>query len=471
MRGTHGTKTPVAVAGLVMAAFLGIPAALAASVYHVDGRNPACSDSGAGSEGQPFCTISRGVAVARAGDTVVVHTAVYAETVTLPRSGTSTSPIVFEAAPGEVPVVTGGTYGFRLGGRQWITIRGFAVTDTVRQGIFASNGTGVTISGNEVSGAGAPVSGEVASGIYLKGMTGSLVEANSVHHNTNHGVQIGGGTTASTVRGNEVFQNARQFTRAAAGIHVAGSGSNLIEANIAYANEDSGFNIRDAANNNLVARNVARNNGDHGFDTLRATGTQYIANTAYGNHTDGLSVEGSSTGTVIANCISADNVKYELFVDPGSAPGFTADFDVLWDVDPAASADIKYSGTRYATVAAFAAATPHEANGIGANPMFVAPPADLHLAPSSPAIDSANSGVSGHPSVDLEGNPRVDDSTVDNTGVGPRDYDDRGAHERQDITAQPEPLSDAGVATPAPHKLRRISNNRLVWAQTRSPEA
>jgi parallel beta-helix repeat protein len=430
--GILGRKTVVA--SVLLAAFLGIPAAWGASVYHVDGGNPTCSDSGPGSDAEPFCTIGRGAAVAQAGDSVLVHMAVYPETVTVPRSGTSTSPIVFESAPGEIPVVTGGTYGFRLSGRNWITIRSFAVTDSVRQGIYATNGTGVTISGNEVSSAGAPVSGEVASGIYLKGMTGSLVEANSVHHNSNHGVQLGGGTTGTTIRGNEVFQNARQFSRAAAGIHIAGSGSNVIETNIAYANEDSGFNIRDAANNNLVARNVARNNGDHGFDTLRATGTQYIANTSYGNNTDGLSVEGSSTGTVIANCISADNSKYELFVDSGSAPGFTADFDVLWDVDPAASADIKYSGTRYKTVEAFAAATPHEANGIGANPMFVAPPADLHLAPSSPAIDSANSGVSGHPSVDLEGNPRVDDSAVDNTGVGPREYDDRGAYERQEVT-------------------------------------
>jgi parallel beta-helix repeat protein len=432
MIGIDGRKTVVAI--VILAVFLGIPAAWAASSYHVAGGNPTCSDSGPGSDTEPFCTISRGAAVARAGDTVIVHSAVYPETVTVPRSGTSTSPIVFEAAPAEVPVVAGGTYGFRLSGRHWVTIRGFAVTDTVRAGIYATNAAGVTISGNEISGAGEPVSGEIASGIFLKGMSSSLVEANSVHHNTNHGIQLGGGTTGTTVRANEVFQNARQFTRAAAGIHVAGSSSNVIEANVAYANEDSGVNVRDAANNNLIARNAAWSNGDHGFDTLRATGTRYIANTAQGNHTDGLSVEGSSTGTVIANCISAENGRFELYVDPGSASGFTSDYDLLWDVDPS-SADIRYAGTRYATVAAFAAATPHETTGIGANPMFVAPPADLHLAPGSPAIDSANSGVSGHPSVDLEGNPRVDDSTVDNTGVGPRDYDDRGAYERQEATS------------------------------------
>ena len=45
---------------------------------------------------------------------------------------------------------------------------------------------------------------------------------------------------------------------------------------------------------------------------------------------------------------------------------------------------------------------------------------DFHLTAGSPAIDSANSGASGQPSADVEGNPRVDDPATPNTGVGPR---------------------------------------------------
>jgi parallel beta-helix repeat protein len=418
------------VTAATLALLIGSPSASAASPYHVDGDALNCSNSGPGSADQPFCTIGRGAAVAQAGDAVIVHEATYRETVKVPRSGTSGSPIVFEAAPGEVPTVTGGTYGFRLSGRQWITIRGFAVADTTNHGIYASNGTEITISGNDVSGAGHPISGDIARGIYLKEMSNSLVESNSVHHNSDHGILLGAGTNGTTARANVVFNNARQFTRAAAGIHVAGSSGNVIEANLTYANEDTGINVRSAANDNLVVRNASWNNGDHGFDTLKATGTRYIANTAYGNRMDGLSVEGSSTGTVIANCISVRNGRFELFVDAGSAAGFAADYDVLWDPDSAA--DVKYSGTSYATVAAFAAATPHEDQGIGADPLLANPSAgDLHLLPGSPAIDAANSGASGHPAVDLEGNPRVDDPAVADTGVGPRSYDDRGAYERQ----------------------------------------
>lgn len=438
------------VATAILALFLGVPPAWGASTYHVDGDAPTCSNSGPGSDTEPFCAIGHGAAVAQAGDTVLVHTAIYQERVTFPRSGTSGSPIVFQAAPEEVPVVTGGMNGFRLSGRSWITIRGFTVTDTVSHGIHASSGAGVTISANEVSGAGAPVSDQIARGIFLKGMSSSLVEGNVVHHNSDHGIMLSGGTTGTTVSSNQVFQNAREYTRAAAGIQVHGSSSNVIEANLSYANEDSGFNVREAASDNLIAGNVSRNNGDHGFDTLRATGTRYVANTAYGNNTDGLSVEGSSTGTSIANCISVKNGKYELYVEASSTPGFTADFDLVWDPDPAS--DIKYAGTRYATVGAFAAATSHEIHGIGADPMFMAPPLDLHLAPGSPAIESANSGVIGQPPVDLEGNPRVDDPAVENTGVGPRPYDDRGAYERQDVpTTEPPPGS--GIPLPRLGKL------------------
>lgn len=413
-----------------LALFLGLPPASGSSALHVDRSDGRCSNSGPGSNDRPFCTIRRGAAAARPGDTVIVHSGTYRGMVNVPRSGTPRSPIVFKAAPGKRPVVTGGRYGFRLKGKRSITIRGFLVTDTVRHGIYASNGSRVTISGNEVSEAGEPVGGRIGQGIYLRSMSNSLVERNLVHDNSDHGIHLGAGTRGTTVRANRVFNNARQYTRAAAGIHVFGSSSNLIDANIAYSNEDSGFNVREGADNNLVARNVARNNGDHGFDTLRATGTRYIANTAYSNAKDGLSVESDSTGTSIANCISVQNGRVELYVDKSSTPGFTSNFDVLWDPDPAA--DINYSGTGYTTVSAFASATSHESHGIWADPMFVSPSTgDLHLLPGSPAIDSANSGASGHPSVDLEGNPRVDDPAVTNSGAGPRPHDDRGAYERQ----------------------------------------
>lgn len=423
------------VASLTAALFVGIQPAHAATTYHVNRASGSCSDTGRGDTTQPFCTIGKGAAVAQAGDTVIVHMATYNESVTVPRSGTSGAPIVFEAANGEAtpPVVTGGAYGFKVSGRQYITIRGFTVTNTIKKGIYVSSSTGITIAGNDVSGAGERIKGQIAHGIYVKGTTNSVILGNSVHDNSDHGIYLASGTTGTLVRGNRVFNNARGYARAAAGIHVSGSHNNTIDSNIAYANEDTGFNVRGGSQNNLVATNASWYNGDHGFDTLKATGTRYIGNTAYGNVKDGISVEGSSTGTTVANCISAENGNLELWVDSGSIPGFSADYDILWD--PGASAYIKYGGTKYSSLAAFRSATPHEAHGLQADPMFVNPVAgptgDYHLLSGSPAIDSANSGASGQTGWDLEGKARVDDPAVANTGAGPRTYDDRGAYERQ----------------------------------------
>jgi parallel beta-helix repeat protein len=401
--------------------------AYGASTYHVD-KAPRCSNSGPGSRSQPFCTIGQGAAVARPGDTVIVHGATYREMVTVPRSGTSRSPITFKAR-GRATVM-GRKHGFLLNGRRWITIRGFAVTATSSHGIFTSKGSGITISRNDVWEAGQPVQGQIAQGIYLRGVTDSLVEGNSAHHNSNHGIELGEGTTKTTVRGNFVFNNARQYAPAAAGIQVFGGKNNVIEANRAFANEDSGFNVREGATDNLIASNASWGNGDHGFDTHRATGTRYIGNTAFGNSMDGLSVEADSTGTVIANCISVQNGRFELYVDSSSTPGFTSDYDVLWDPNP--GPDIRYAGTGYDTVESFSTATSHDSHGIGADPMFANPTlGDFHLLPGSPAIDSANSGANGHLPLDLEGNPRVDDPAVSNSGIGPRPFDDRGAYERQ----------------------------------------
>jgi Chondroitinase B len=52
-------------------------------------------------------TISAAAAKAEPGDTVMIHSGVYRETVTVEASGTKDQPIRFEATPGENVVITG----------------------------------------------------------------------------------------------------------------------------------------------------------------------------------------------------------------------------------------------------------------------------------------------------------------------------------------------------------------------------
>src|SRR5580693_2418429 len=110
---------------LAIAATVGAASSAAAqpTTWYVGGAN--CSDSGPGTQSQPFCTISAAASVAVAGQTVLVSSGTYQENVTPANSGTSGSPITFQAASGATVTVTGALHGFTISSRSWIVISGF----------------------------------------------------------------------------------------------------------------------------------------------------------------------------------------------------------------------------------------------------------------------------------------------------------------------------------------------------------
>jgi hypothetical protein len=137
----------------------------------------------------------------------------------------------------------------------------------------------------------------------------------------------------------------------------------------------------------------------------------------------------------VANNVSVDNgidsprTKGNIRVDSTSVSGTTVNFNLVFLRTSATAYTWKTTG--YRSLAAFRAATGQEARGIQAEPRFVGAGAgDFRLGAGSPAVDSANSGVSGQQATDADGRPRTDDPGVANTGAGPRRYDDRGALER-----------------------------------------
>jgi len=114
------------VAGLAMLAtgLAALPAGAAGTTLYVD-RSASCP--GLGLQAAPYCTIGAAAAAATAGTTVRVAAGTYPETVTPARSGASGSPIVYDADPGAT--VRGGTNGFTVASRSWVTVRGFTVAD------------------------------------------------------------------------------------------------------------------------------------------------------------------------------------------------------------------------------------------------------------------------------------------------------------------------------------------------------
>lgn len=428
---------------LLCALLLPSSAAAAGATLYVDGSNPSCSDTGSGTQTQPFCTIKAAASKTGPGYTVQVAAGTYPENVSITRSGTSSDPIVFTPAPGATVTVSGGTgIGINLSAVSWVVVRGFTVTQTPDYGINATGSSHITISGNHVSFAGQPVSGQNKTGIRLSNTSDSLVSGNTSDHNSDYGIMLTSGSTRDEVRGNLTFDNSRVFSRATAGIRLYASPGNTVDGNVSHDNQDSGIECYPGSNNTLVYNNVVYDNGDHGIDDLTTTGQRIISNTAYHNVTAGINVEGGSTGATVANNISVDNgiksprTHSDIRIEHGSTAGTTVDYDLVYLTVP--DTVLIWDSVGYSSLAAFQAASGQETHGIFADPRFVNPGSgDFRLRPGSPAIDSANSSVSGQPGTDVLGTPRIDDPATANTGVGPRTYDDRGAYEFQPGQAPP----------------------------------
>jgi parallel beta-helix repeat protein len=402
-------------------------------VLYVDNSNPFCSNTGIGSATQPYCTIGAAATRVGPGQTVEVGGTTYPEMVNVVRSGSATARIVFRAAPGTTPTVTGGTNGFLVSGQSYVTIDGFGVTQTTGDGILVKNATNVLVTGNHVFSNGQPVLNQTARGIRFETVTNSVVEQNTVDHNTAYGIYIDVSSTDNLVHGNNCFANAFGYQRAASGIRIHTSTQNTISSNWTHDNEDSGIDL-DKATDNLVVDNVINNNGDHGIDvTAQSFRTTVTGNTVYKSVTAGINVEGTSTAT-IANNVSVDNgiasprTHSDIRVDIGSTDGTTLDYDQVFLSSP--DLLLIWGASSYTSLPSFQAATGQETHGLQATARFNnAAGADFHLTTGSAAIDSANSNAAGQPAVDGEGYGRVNDPVTVDTGVGVRTYDDRGALE------------------------------------------
>ncbi|MBP9135304.1 MAG: right-handed parallel beta-helix repeat-containing protein, partial [Saprospiraceae bacterium] len=439
--------------------------AAGATTYYVDKTNASCSDTGIGTTATlPFCKISKGASSAVAGDTVRVLAGSYAETVTIPKSGSAGLPITYSAAPGVIITGNGlasGGSAFRISTKSYIIVDGFNVNSTADNGIYVSTSNHITISNNHVSYSGKTVSGFTRAGIYLSSTTNSSIINNIVDHNSQDGIRLTTGAVNNVVSNNISFANAEKWQRNATGIQVYGSSSynNYITYNTTYANEDSGLQFYNMTHNNFVIGNLTYGNGDHGIDFVNSPNNTVISNTVQGNHTAGINLEGSATpgssGAKVINNISVDNgiapitgQKSNIRVDTSSVPGTTIDYNLVY-LTSSGTVQIQWDRINYSSLAAFKAAVPgQELHGIQANPLFILPVApatrppalvvgNYHLQAGSPVIDSANADAASESVTDLDGHFRIDDPATINTGLGVRTYDDRGAYEFQLVNETP----------------------------------
>ena len=432
-------------------------------VFFVDNTHPNASDLNTGlSPEYPLLTINQGAVLAQAGDTVYVVNGTYNETVWLTtNSGYEDFPITFLAEEDVIVKGSGSTTSgsaFYISGRSFIIIEGFNITDTAYKGIFVVNSDHIILRNNKISNAGYNFLDQ-QQGIHFRNVISSIIEENTTNNNSYNGIMLTQNSNDNIIRNNYSYGNNSSFATNggtdAKGIELSNSSNNLIINNIVFNNEDTGINLYgpstiEGSSNNKVIGNLVYGNRDHGIDNNNSQGQIIVGNTVHGNYTSGINLELNSSGSTIVNNIIMDNginpangrKPGNVYVDSTSVDETILNYNLYYYSTPSLF-QIRWDSVSYSTITNFNLANPtQEVNGLEGDPLFLlpAPPSseflgssggDYHILPGSPAIDSANSDALFHPNSDIEGNPRFDDPDVANTGSGIREYDDRGAYERQ----------------------------------------
>ncbi|TDU83939.1 parallel beta-helix repeat protein [Kribbella voronezhensis] len=378
---------------------------------------------------------------------------------------TTTNSWYYDTATTSLYVDTGGTnpaaghtvaagarsFGILLRQVSDIAVSGFALRQQNFNAVDLDRTQRITLGNLDIAQAGAPgITVDASSNASLTGIqsafnlsigvrffnsTDSELRNSITHENQHHGVSVQGSTRV-TVAGVTSYGNKRLSARLATGIDVSSSSAQtLVEANLAYGNDDSGIETYSGSTGTTVRRNVVYDNGDHGIDTSFAPATTVLSNTVVRNATAGINFEGGSTNSVSRNNVAMDNAVGstrtigDIRVDEASSPGTTLDRDLVFQTSATGNL-FEWASKGYTTIAAYRTASGQEAAGAAADPRFVnLTSRDLHLTSRSPAIDAADTAVTGWTATNRDGTAPVDHPAIPNTGVGPILFADRGAFE------------------------------------------
>ncbi|MFC3573303.1 PKD domain-containing protein [Streptomyces yaanensis] len=373
----------------------------------------ACSDSGAGTQDVPFCTVQAAADVVEPGQTVRIESPnnnPYSGSVTLTRSGTKDAPITFTGAP----LGVGGSRAVLAwpGSAPALTLKAVHDVHVESLTVAYDDGDGVAVTASE--------------GVTLDRLT------------YNRPVLSASGTgTAVTVDGTSSDVTVSR---------------NWIADGYAY-----GVRVEAGAARVTATTNVVTTPRQGGIAVSGTTGADVTSNTVFTPCATGISLDGGSAGVVENNVVASAAARQSATcpaptaplyaVSADSAGGVTGDYNVAANgVGSSARPRAEYSwaGASYATTAALRDATGQGTHDIdGLNVLSLAAPSE-----HSPLIDSADADAPGELSADIQEAPRVDDRLVADTGTGTT-HPDRGAFERHDIIAVPNgdyPSPATGVA-------------------------
>jgi hypothetical protein len=348
-----------------------------------------CSDTaaGAGSLTTPFCTVQAAVSIVQPGDTIFTFGTLTPFSIST--SGTAAAPITIRAS-GSVVESTDSTPAVTVSGASYVNLIGVTA--------WAGTGPAVLVTESD----------------HITYDRGTVERLSSSSTSPQPALHVTGGSSYVTISRNE----GEAFSTGGV-IRVDGGGTG------------------DEITTNLLDHST-------GAPAVTVDGTSQTAvtsNTVTFACGAAIQVTGGSTATVennvvsqmasagrLANCLVKAADTRGLTVDAASAAaGTTADYNDV-DVSFAGAGALPYSwaGTSYASPAAFTAAAgqgAHDATG-----PTVPNPAAMSGA-SAAAVDSADADAPGELPTDYQGNLRVDDPVVPDTGTGAHTFYDRGATE------------------------------------------
>ncbi|MGW1177621.1 right-handed parallel beta-helix repeat-containing protein [Kitasatospora sp. NPDC002543] len=393
-RGAHISRfRTVLAAGATLLAAVGLPAvstsgaAAASTTLHVN-RTTGCTDSGAGTESAPYCTIGAAAAAAQPGQTVEIADGTYNENPTITRSGTAEAPITFRGRNVHTtPMATGAQIGDRTNPADGLVVKGadhlrfenlILTVAAPKTAVLVDGARDVSFDRMTIStGAAVHVTNGSADVRFGRGWMGSGQAP---------AVTVDGGSTGTVITTNQVHK-ADAGRATAPGILVKDAPNTVVVANTVDAPCSQGIVLDGTSTGAVVENNVV--------------------NTAMGSRACGSQAAVATGITVAANSTTGTKVDYNV-VDPRSG-----------------GAAYSWADSPYTSQEAFTAAT-----GQGAHD-FVAP-SQVDRGPDTPLdhkVDSADENAPGMLPTDFDDKAPGDDLTVPNTGTG-RGIRDRGATER-----------------------------------------
>ncbi len=240
---------------------------------------------------------------------------------------------------------------------------------------------------------------------------------NSIHDNTNIGIDVAGNHAASansaldharngTISGNFAFNNISLVANSS-GIYCDGCQNTVIERNTSHHNTVGitvGCENNGAADNVTIRNNFVHQNTSSGIEIggYTTTTTGIVLNSVINNNTcyrnDMSNLHGQLLVKKVSNCSIFNNILHSdgnllFYVDNIAPQSFTSNYNEFYTTQgnvSLAQVNYQWSTMSYTT---YKTNTSKDANSLFSNPQFVSTnlaSLDLHLQGTSPAINAGN---------------------------------------------------------------------------------